>query len=245
MTNYRSDVGMKTTPGLESSPASRWSAPGQHKGRGFNPAPFPSSAMSLGSAIPWQVALQQSLPPLYRPESLLYPLAETVNHHLAGAGEFSTGDLANSHPALTAAPAPSGRRRATGPVARPQPTVAPESAISPNVSAAKLQNAHAVLASQSVRHGLFEPSSVLPHGKTDVISYAWAKSCTLAESSQWTGRRISPKAARTPRKHVKLRVLTSCRFKVEDLAGICRTYRAHPRLGPTGKSSRVLHVEGS
>jgi hypothetical protein len=47
-----------------------------------------SSAMSLGSAIPWRVALQQSPPPLYRPESMLNPPAETVNHHLLGAGDF-------------------------------------------------------------------------------------------------------------------------------------------------------------
>ena len=47
--------------------------------------------MSLGSAIPWRIALQQSPPPLYRPESMLHPPAETVNHHLLRAGEFSTG----------------------------------------------------------------------------------------------------------------------------------------------------------
>jgi len=60
--------------------------------------------MSLGSAIPWRVALQQSPPPLYRPESILQPPAETVNHHLTGAEEFSTGDLGNFQPALTLAP---------------------------------------------------------------------------------------------------------------------------------------------
>ena len=98
---YRSDVGGKTLLSLEPSAASRWSAPSQDKGRGFDPAPFPSSAMSLGSAIPWRVAPQQSPPPLYRPESILQPPAETVNHHLTGAGEFSTGDLGNFHPALT------------------------------------------------------------------------------------------------------------------------------------------------
>ena len=101
---YRSDVGGKTLLSLEPSAASRWSAPSQDKGRGFEPAPFPSSAMSLGSAIPWRVALQQSPPPLYRPESILQPPAETVNHHLAGAGEFSTGDLGNFQPALTQLP---------------------------------------------------------------------------------------------------------------------------------------------
>lgn len=65
---YRSDVGMKTILSLAPSAASRWSARRQDKGRGFNPAPFPSSAMSLGLGIPWQVALQQSLPPLPQPE---------------------------------------------------------------------------------------------------------------------------------------------------------------------------------
>ncbi|MGC9969671.1 MAG: hypothetical protein ABSE56_03670 [Bryobacteraceae bacterium] len=64
-----------------------------------------SSAMSLGSAIPWRVALQQgpegSPPPLHRPISILHRSAETVNHHLAGGGEFSTGDLGNFQPALT------------------------------------------------------------------------------------------------------------------------------------------------
>ena len=98
---YRSDVGIKTILHLEPSAASLWSAPTEDKGRGFDPAPFPSSAMSLGSAIPRRVALQQSLPPLHRPESMLHPSAETVNHHLTGAGEFSTGDLGNFQPALT------------------------------------------------------------------------------------------------------------------------------------------------
>ena len=101
---YRSDVGMKTILCLGSCTASRWSAPSQRKGRGFHPAPFPSSAMSLGSAIPWRVALQQSLPPLHRPESILYPPAETVNHHLMGAGEFSTGvDTGSMGPPFQAA----------------------------------------------------------------------------------------------------------------------------------------------
>lgn len=55
---YRSDAVRKTILSLEPSAASRWSAPSREKGRGFDPAPFPSSAMSLGSAIPWRVALQ-------------------------------------------------------------------------------------------------------------------------------------------------------------------------------------------
>jgi hypothetical protein len=107
---YRSDVGGKTTLTLKPSAASRWSAPSQEKGRGFDPAPFPSSAMSLGAAIPWRVALLHCPPPLHRPESIVNPPAETVNHHLAGAGEFSTGDLGNFQPALTRRPKQTERR---------------------------------------------------------------------------------------------------------------------------------------
>ena len=98
---YRSDVAFKTMPKFQLYAASRWSALNKPKGRGCYPTPFPSSAMSLGSAIPWRVALQQSPPLLHRPESMLYPPTETVNHHLTGAGEFSTGDLGNFQPALT------------------------------------------------------------------------------------------------------------------------------------------------
>src|SRR5881394_3928603 len=61
---------LKSIFSLRPSAASRWSAPSQVKGRGFDTAPFPSSAMSLGLGIPWQVALQQSLPPLPQPEPL-------------------------------------------------------------------------------------------------------------------------------------------------------------------------------
>jgi hypothetical protein len=85
---YASDGAMTTAFSSGRRGACRGSAPSDDKGRGFNPAPFPSSAMSLGSAIPWQVALQQRLPPLHRPESRLQPPAEIVNHHLAGAGAF-------------------------------------------------------------------------------------------------------------------------------------------------------------
>ena len=101
---YRSDGGMKTILSLEPGAAPRWSAPSHDKGRGLDPAPFPSSAMSLGSAIPWRGALQHCPPPLHRPESMVYPPVETVNHHLTGAGELSTGDLRNFHPALTHLP---------------------------------------------------------------------------------------------------------------------------------------------
>jgi len=57
---------------------------------GFAPVPL-IVWMSLRPAIPWRVALLHSSPPLYRPESILNPPAETVNHHLSGAEEFSTG----------------------------------------------------------------------------------------------------------------------------------------------------------
>ena len=65
-------------------------------------APCPIVLMSLRPAIPWQVGLHQSLPPLYQPISMLNPSAETVNHHLTGAGEFSTGRMGNFQPELTA-----------------------------------------------------------------------------------------------------------------------------------------------
>src|SRR5438874_1985674 len=61
---------LKTVLSLRPSAASRWSALSQVPGRGCDVAPFPSSAMSLGLSIPWQVALQQSLPPLPQPEPL-------------------------------------------------------------------------------------------------------------------------------------------------------------------------------
>ena len=57
--------------------------------------------MSLQPAIPWRVALQQSSPPLYRLDSMYHPPAETVNHHLAWAVEFSTGTLGIFRPELT------------------------------------------------------------------------------------------------------------------------------------------------
>lgn len=76
---YRSDVGAKNILGLRPSTASRWSAlRGKAKGRGFDAAPFPSSAMSLGLGIPWQVALQQSLPPLSQPAPLCNDGSEFV-----------------------------------------------------------------------------------------------------------------------------------------------------------------------
>ena len=64
-------------------------------------APCPIVLMSLRPAIPRQVGLHQSPPPLYQPISMLNPPAETVNHHLTGAGEFSTGKMGNFQPELT------------------------------------------------------------------------------------------------------------------------------------------------
>ena len=69
-------------------------------------APGPIVLMSLQSAIPWRVALQQSPPPLHRLDSIYHSPAETVNHHLTRAGEFSTGIMRNFQLVLTR-PAPS------------------------------------------------------------------------------------------------------------------------------------------
>ena len=57
--------------------------------------------MSLQPAIPWWVALLRCPPPLHRPDSIFHPPAETVNHHLTRAGEFSTGRMRNFQPELT------------------------------------------------------------------------------------------------------------------------------------------------
>ena len=81
---YQSDPGIKTRGDAESGSA-----------------PRPIVLMSLRPAIPWQVGLHQSPPPLYQPIPMLNPPAETVNHHLTGAGEFSTGRMGNFQPELT------------------------------------------------------------------------------------------------------------------------------------------------
>jgi len=59
--------------------------------------------MSLQSAIPWRVALLHCSPPLHRLDSMFHLPAESVNHHPARAGEFSTGTLGNFQPGLTPA----------------------------------------------------------------------------------------------------------------------------------------------
>src|ERR1019366_10170604 len=67
-------------------------------------APDPIVLMSLRPAIPWRVGLHQSPPPLHQPVSMLNPPAETVNHHPARGGEFSTGRMENFKPELTIQP---------------------------------------------------------------------------------------------------------------------------------------------
>src|SRR5690348_644234 len=69
--------------------------------------------MSLQPVIPWWVALLHCPPPLHRPDSIFHPPAETVNHHLTGAGEFSIGRMRNFQPELTA------RTRPHSPLALP------------------------------------------------------------------------------------------------------------------------------
>jgi hypothetical protein len=66
---------------------------------GFAPSFVVST--SLQPAIPRQVGLHQSPPPLHRLDFILNPPAETVNHHPARGGEFSTGEMRNFQPALT------------------------------------------------------------------------------------------------------------------------------------------------
>src|SRR5947199_2633417 len=57
--------------------------------------------MSLLPAIPWRVALLHCPPPLHRLDFMYHPPAESVNHHLARAGEFSAGTTRNFQPELT------------------------------------------------------------------------------------------------------------------------------------------------
>src|SRR3569623_2189452 len=64
-------------------------------------APEPIVLTSLRPVIPWQVALLHYLPPLHQLDSMYHPPAESVNHHLARAGEFSAGTLGNFQPVLT------------------------------------------------------------------------------------------------------------------------------------------------
>src|SRR6476646_1253438 len=61
----------------------------------------PIVLMSLQPAIPWRVALLHCPPPLHRLDSVYHSPAATVNHHLARAGEFSTGIMRSFQPVLT------------------------------------------------------------------------------------------------------------------------------------------------
>jgi hypothetical protein len=64
----------------------------------FRLRPGPIVLISLRPAIPWQVALEH-LPASALPAgSMMYPPAETVNHHLTRAEEFSTGRMGNLQP---------------------------------------------------------------------------------------------------------------------------------------------------
>jgi hypothetical protein len=65
------------------------------------PASTPIGSMSLQLAIPWQVALLQSLPPLHQPASFSRQPAETVNRHHKKVEEFSSSRMRNFQPVLT------------------------------------------------------------------------------------------------------------------------------------------------
>src|SRR5262245_30795377 len=80
----------------------------------FGFAPGLIVLMSLQPAIPRRVALQQSSPPLCRLDSVYHPPAETVNHHPARAGEFSTGTLGNFRSELTGRGEGAGTRSEVG-----------------------------------------------------------------------------------------------------------------------------------
>src|SRR5436190_22065927 len=67
--------------------------------------------MSLQPAIPWRVALLHCPPPLHRLDFVYHPPAESVNHHPARAGEYSTGTMGNFQPELTVPPSPVPRPR--------------------------------------------------------------------------------------------------------------------------------------
>ena len=65
------------------------------------PPPAFIVSMSLQPGIPWQVALQQRLPPLPRLLSMFNDSVVSFYHHLNRGGEFSTGDMGKIQPALT------------------------------------------------------------------------------------------------------------------------------------------------
>jgi hypothetical protein len=67
----------------------------------FGSASTPIGSMSLRLAIPRQVALLQSLPPLHQPASFSSSPLEHVNRHHRKVGEFSSSRMRNFQPALT------------------------------------------------------------------------------------------------------------------------------------------------
>src|SRR5450756_2864911 len=75
----------------------------QNRDQRLSATPVIIVSMSLQPAIPRQVGLHQSPPPLRQLPPMLRKVAVGVNHHLMRGGEFSTGDLGNFHPALTCA----------------------------------------------------------------------------------------------------------------------------------------------
>jgi len=63
---------LKTILRLKPCGASRWSAPGFAAGRDCNTAPSLIVRDEYAPAIPWRVALQQSLPPFHRMRPVCY-----------------------------------------------------------------------------------------------------------------------------------------------------------------------------
>jgi hypothetical protein len=61
----------------------------------------PHRSMSLRPAIPRRVALLHCSPPLHQPFVIVNRVAGTLNRHLTGTGEFSTGTLGDFQPELT------------------------------------------------------------------------------------------------------------------------------------------------
>ena len=97
---YRSDVSFKnhSVRGRVPPPVGR--PRGKDKGRGFHTAPLPSSAMSLGLGIPWQVALQQSLPPLPQPVPLCNDKRRSVEQ-ISVDGTCLTDSVSQNSPQST------------------------------------------------------------------------------------------------------------------------------------------------
>ncbi len=88
-------------------------------------APTPIGSMSLQLAIPQQVALLQSLPPLHQSASFSRQPAPTVNRHHRRVREFSSSTMRNFQPVLTDAQdpwtLPPSRKRMERPIEGPLP----------------------------------------------------------------------------------------------------------------------------